>query len=236
MQQLKKLIPASIKRGLKRRFLREQPAYLPRPTAACSARFIGNDYGGAPVCVDRLREGSIVYSVGVGEDIVFDLQLIEQYGVEIFAFDPTPKSIHWVQQQDTPPQFHFYGYGLGAQDGDLTLYLPENPEHVSLSVVQKHDEAEAITLPMKRLQTIMAELGHTHIDLLKLDIEGAEYDVVDDIVRSDVPIAQLSIEFHHRFPGLDIRQTKEAVARLQAHGYAVAYAHEAPNTIVFMNA
>ena len=40
----------------------------------------------------------------------------------------------------------------------------------------------------------------SRIDILKMDIEGAEYDVIDDIINSPVPIAQVLIEFHHRFP------------------------------------
>jgi len=41
----------------------------------------------------RLRSAAtaVVYSLGIGEDISFDLALIEKYGARVHAFDPTPK-------------------------------------------------------------------------------------------------------------------------------------------------
>jgi hypothetical protein len=44
-----------------------------------------------------MSQESVVYSIGVGEDISFDLELIRRFGVQIHAFDPTPRSIRWLQ-------------------------------------------------------------------------------------------------------------------------------------------
>ena len=42
----------------------------------------------------------------------------------------------------------------------------------------------------------MKENGHSHLDLLKMDIEGAEFEVIDSIIEDQVPINILCIEFH----------------------------------------
>ncbi|HEX7718479.1 MAG TPA: hypothetical protein VF389_01635, partial [Woeseiaceae bacterium] len=39
---------------------------------------------------DTLHIDSIVYSFGIGEDVEFDLFLIERFGLVVHAFDPTP--------------------------------------------------------------------------------------------------------------------------------------------------
>lgn len=65
----------------------------------------------------------------------------------------------------------------------------------------------------------MRELGHTHIDIIKMDIEGAEYDVIKDIHNSDIRPKQILVEFHHRFPGVGIKKTKEAIDSLRSIGY-----------------
>lgn len=36
---------------------------------------------------------------------------------------------------------------------------------------------------LRTLPTVMLELGHNHIDLFKMDIEGAEYGVIENLAR-----------------------------------------------------
>ena len=40
-----------------------------------------------------------------------------------------------------------------------------------------------INVNVKKLRSIMNELGHTKIDLLKMNIEGSECDVIDDMLK-----------------------------------------------------
>ena len=49
----------------------------------------------------------------------------------------------------------------------------------------------------RRLMTIATMLGHTHINLLKMDIEGAEYTSSSDRLSSGLQIEQLLVEFHY---------------------------------------
>jgi hypothetical protein len=56
-----------------------------------------------------------------------------------------------------------------------------------------------------------------------MDVEGAEYDVVDDILASGAPVSQLLIEFHHRFAGVGIERTRNAVTALNAAGYRIFF-------------
>jgi FkbM family methyltransferase len=54
-------------------------------------------------------------------------------------------------------------------------------------------------LEVRRLQTIFQSLGHKHVDVLKMDIEGSEYEVIDDLCDLHLRIDQVLVEFHHRF-------------------------------------
>jgi hypothetical protein len=54
-----------------------------------------------------------------------------------------------------------------------------------------------------------------------MDIEGAEYEVIEDILSSHVPISQVLIEFHHRFSDIGIGKTRSAVSRLNEAGYRI---------------
>ena len=59
---------------------------------------------------------------------------------------------------------------------------------------------------MRRVATLMRDLGHERLDVLKMDIEGAEYEVVADVLASGIDIGQLLIEFHHRFSNVGIER------------------------------
>ena len=72
---------------------------------------------------------------------------------------------------------------------------------------------------MKNLQTIASELNHTVIDVLKMDIEGAEYEVIDSLLACDVSINQILIEFHHMYKTIPISKTIEAINKLEDMGF-----------------
>ncbi|MBN1680151.1 MAG: FkbM family methyltransferase [Anaerolineae bacterium] len=206
-----------------------------RVTAHYPVERHGSDYGGWTICPEGLSPQSIVYSFGVGEDISFDLSLIERYGVQVYAFDPTPRSIDWVNVQTLPPQFHFSPYGIADRNGTARFYPPENPAHVSHTVLFRDTTAEnVIDVPMKTLDTIAAELQHSHIDILKMDIEGAEYAVIPSIVNSRATINQILVEFHHRFDGITPRQTRNAVVMLRKNGYDLFHVSETEEEFAFI--
>jgi ribosomal protein S24E len=59
-----------------------------------------------------------------------------------------------------------------------------------------------------------------------MDIEGAEYEVLDDILNSGIEIKQLVVEFHHRFATIGEEKTKAAIEKLKAHNYKLFYVSE----------
>ena len=160
---------------------------------------LGTEYGGWNIQANALSPESIVYCAGVGEDISFDLAVLEKYGCDVHAFDPTPKSKAYVEKEAASiEKFRFHDIGLWEGDSQLTFFEPENPDHVSHSVhdLQKTSKA-GFKATVKRLKKIMSELGHEKIDLLKMDIEGAEYPVVKTILEDKLSISTLCIEYHN---------------------------------------
>lgn len=183
---------------------------------------LGSTYGGWHVVPEGITADSVVYSFGIGEDISFDTAFIAMYGTTIHAFDPTPKSLAWLRTQTLPPRLIVHDYGIAAFDGQIAFYPPENDAHVSHTVLNRPATKDrAIHVPVKRLCTIMSELGHTSLDVLKMDIEGAEYDVIDDMLSSGIRPRQVLIEFHHRFPNVGVAKTTRAIQKLREAGYGL---------------
>jgi len=197
-----------------------------KPQITCTTKWYGNWGAGFFVIPSELNKDSIVYSFGIGEDISFDKGIIKDFNCKVYGFDPTPKSIKFIEQQSPIENFNFYPYGISDQDGSMEFSLPDNPDHVSGRIIKQngHDRSGKATIrvPVKKFSTIVKELGHRKIDILKLDIEGSEYDVFDDRLNANVEINQLLIEFHHRFKSIGIDKTKKAISDLNKKGFRLA--------------
>jgi|SRR5579859_689170 len=196
----------------------------PRPQLTRNLQKFGSEYGGYFLDATVVDSASIVYSLGIGQDISFDLALIAHAGVHVFAFDPTPEVASWLRSQDVPPQFHFRAVGIAGHDGDETFYLPPRTDWISHSLVRADQySSQSAVLPVVRLSEAMRLQGHRRIDVLKMDIEGGEYTVIEEIVRGRIPVTQLLVEFHHRLSSIGTQRTREALALLESYGMKISY-------------
>ncbi len=148
---------------------------------------IGTTYGGWIVPTVLIGPAWRCYDGGVGEDVSFDLGVIERFGCDVFAFDPTPRAIAYAEPiASREAHFRFRPVGLWSSNTVMKFYRPRDPAHVSHSVVNLQHTSEWFEAAVVSIESIMAELGHTSIDLLKLDIEGAEHKVIAATLRAGI--------------------------------------------------
>ena len=223
-----------IQRRLRRGYYFWQGSFRPQvdQLLRSKAKMIGTTYGGWCVLPEMLNDQSLVYSVGLGKDITFDLGIIERFNATVFGFDPTAHSVKYIDSLTLPKNFHFCKYGLAATDGDLQLFAPTQG-NVSHTIVSTQEQQQQISIPVKRLGTIMSELGHSSLDVLKMDIEGCEYEVLDDLLASDIRPPQLLVEFHHKVLKMGLSQTKSYYDRLIDDGYRLFYLSDNGNEFCF---
>jgi FkbM family methyltransferase len=202
------------------RLVRELLGRSPRVRAQVTSNTVvcGSGAHAWVICPDRLTRGGITYSFGVGNDITLDLSLIDVFGVQVFAFDPTPSAVTWIKSKKLPREFHFIEYGLADFDGFAQF---ENFDGIQFTIRRVPTSPSVLKLPVRRLQSITKELGHNRIELLKMNIEGGEYSAIQDMVTSNIQIDQLLIQFHHFLSGFTPSQTRHAVAILNDHGYRI---------------
>ena len=178
---------------------------------------IGTAYGGWIVPTRLLGPTTRCYCGGVGEDVSFDLGLIERFGCEVFAFDPTPRAIAYAEPiAQREPRFRFMPVGLWSSDTVLKFYQPKDPTHVSHSVVNLQGTSDWFEASVRTIGSIMAELGHAPIDLLKLDIEGAEHAVLASILDAGILPTILCFEVDQPVGPIRLWST---IRRVLGHGY-----------------
>jgi len=188
---------------------------------------------------EGLNKDSIVYSLGVGDEINFDLSIIEKYGVNVFAFDPTPSSIDMLDSSKLPEQFHFHPWAVTANDGSLKFYPRLKKDGTKSDIMftmipEEETKDDVIEVPALSLSSIVANLGHDRIDMLKMDIEGAEYEVLEGLLESPVLPKQLLVEFHHRFVEDGLNRTYDIINRLREAGYKIFAISEIGREVSFL--
>ncbi|QDT67036.1 FkbM family methyltransferase [Calycomorphotria hydatis] len=191
-----------------------------KPLTNLPVKRFGDRTGVWTVFDPALGNDSVVYSFGVGNNIAWDLAMIEEYGLEIFAFDPTPRCVDWIAEQDLPPQFHFTPTGLADYDGELKFFIPRKPTAYNFSShAAEKTSGETVACPVERFLTIANRLGHSRVDVLKMDIEGAEQAALPDVLSSGIEIGQILIEFHYNYPTISFTDFLNSVELLRKHGF-----------------
>lgn len=212
----------SLARTVKRleRCLRGRDIWISRDLN-CPYRIVGSEYGGWGINLQCLKSTSIIYSAGIGTDTSFDQALIRSLGAKVFAFDPTEHSCRWLSKQSLSEKFYHSAVGLADFDGHAVFELPPSG-HVSFQYRSQSDTADGVKLPVKRLSTIMGELDHDYIDLLKMDVEGAEYGIIADMLASQLNVRQLLVEFHYEYGNKEeLTRLRNTLKELRDGGFRV---------------
>jgi hypothetical protein len=72
---------------------------------------------------------------------------------------------------------------------------------------------------MDTLENIMEYNNHTFVDILKMDIEGSEFDIIESLNYHKVSFGQILIEFHERFFDNGKERLQRAIDALRNNGY-----------------
>jgi FkbM family methyltransferase len=186
---------------------------------------IGSGYGGWRIPAGFLDKHSTCYCAGIGEDISFDLGVIKRYGCHVHGFDPTPRAKRFVERvAASNDRYHYHECGLWDSDEVLKFYAPSDSRFVSHSAVNLQKTTQYFQAPCKRISTFMRDLGHRRIDLLKIDIEGAEYRVLRSVVEERLDIGIICVEYDEIHNALDAGyrdRIRESVRSLVSGGYAM---------------
>ena len=135
----------------------------------------------------------LVYAFGGHAEFDWDIAMTQRTGCEHHIFDPTaPCHEPGKKDQSCKPWAELLGPKLIAEH-NVTSYQPYGISGHDGTLRWFQEKVKVL-----KLSSIMAKLGHTgrRIDVLKLDVEGSEFDIIPGLVNSGIEIGQLLIEVH----------------------------------------
>jgi FkbM family methyltransferase len=168
-----------------------------------------------------LSAESVVIDAGCSYEADFSVYLMRRHGVRAFGVDPTRKhaqALHTLEQQYAG-RFVHVPCAIAAADGVLTFHESRVNESGSLlddHVNVVHDDITSYDVDAVTLSTLLERLSLTTVDILKLDLEGAEYDLLERATSDRLrPFRQIFVEFHHhaisRYTERDTRRVVDLV-------------------------
>jgi FkbM family methyltransferase len=145
--------------------------------------------------------GSVCYCFGAGEDISFDVALARDRGYQVHTFDPTPRAIaHYRSLPDNErAAVTFHAFGIWTEDKVMQFFAPADVTHVSHSLVLPLSNQTGFSAECLSFRTILVRLGGAVPQLVKMDIEGAEMYVIENLLTVALPEVFL-VEFDELTP------------------------------------
>lgn len=210
-----KLHPQKIRSALRRRwFERAVPRVALAPARGLTD--VGSDYGGWTIPLDAVEADWTCYCVGIGGDITFDLALTAR-GATVRAIEPVAEYVaHAAELAAGEPRLTTHEVAVTTEDGPLRMQITHEPESRSVSSADLYDTQDYIEVPGRTLPSLMRELGDERIDLLKLDVEGAEYEIMPTLDLRALGVRVFSTQLHHTG---SVAQARALIAGLRRQGY-----------------
>ena len=175
-------------------------------------------------CIKPLLNPGSVF-VDVGANVGYFTLLASTLGARVVAYEPTPSVFARLKENVALNGFEdaqLVNAAVMDKPGTLSLHISgDDPEANSLFGDDAQDNTPCVRVPAITLDDDLAARGIQHVDLLKIDAEGAEPFVLDGATRllgsPNPPVIIVEVNaFTLKCAGL---QPSDILSRLESHGY-----------------
>jgi len=160
-----------------------------------------------------LSSGDIVIDAGAhrGE---FSEHIHRLANVTVYGFEANPELFSKLQSSQ---KIEYIDMAVASQIGEI---LFQKGEAEAGSIVFRKNSGDVVTVTSTTLDSFCQTRNIDTISLLKLDIEGAELEVLESISLDLISrIGQITVEFHDFVNPEDLPRIKSVVAHLQKSGF-----------------
>lgn len=169
---------------------------------------------------DALSENSVVVDLGASQG-AFSKQLKRKVNCFLHQIEANPELYNKLTILDKTIS---YNLAISNSNSEVTFYISDHPSSSSLRSDKKTNFSSKINIQCRSLKTFVEENKIQNIDLLKIDVEGAEIDILMSIDKMLMDkISQISVEFHEKqFDTIkEIPKINAVINQLKSYGMFV---------------
>lgn len=160
-----------------------------------------------------------VLDIGANNGL-FSKYLVEKGCESLYLFEPNKEATKNIRSIiGNHSKYEVIEKAVSANGGDLTFYVSHNNTTIgstSRDHVAKHANPIEIKVPSISLKTFIEERNLEKIDLIKMDIEGGEYVIIESLEEEIFNITEsFLIEFH----GNDGSNVDKMINRITSFGF-----------------
>jgi FkbM family methyltransferase len=141
--------------------------------------------------------------------------LSEESQLVVHSFEADPRLFARLPKL---PRVNFCEFAIAGESGTIELGLGD--EHCSSVVYRENAKQNTVTVPAISLDEYCEKHAISVIDIIKMDIEGAELDVLESISEKILQnTKQITVEFHDFLNAADLPRIEQIVARMKSAGF-----------------
>lgn len=144
---------------------------------------------------------------------------------KILAYEAEPETakilLRNVAENHLSPHVQAFSAAVGGKDGMAELYVTKRCSWFHSLYKPENHEGTAVTVPVISLATIFARNAVQTCDCLKLDCEGAEYDILYALSPEDLDKIRTIVMEYHDLPQGDRFTHGHLRAYLEERGFSV---------------
>lgn len=170
---------------------------------------------------DNLNENSLVIDLG-GYQGQWASDIYARYRCKVVVFEPYQKYAEEIEERFRKnPDVKVFALGLSDVNKDLKISIDEE----SSSTFKAQNATKTAEISLKQADTFLNQYDYTVVDLMKINIEGGEYDLLDHLIETGLikNIANLQIQFHDFVPNAEHRMSAIQKALSNTHELTYQY-------------
>lgn len=151
------------------------------------------------LAVDIMRKGRTMVDIGANFGLFSSQVCVNNRNAKVLAIEPNykiiPVLINNLRLNNIESQVHVVQAAVSGAEGLVALEQPSENNIGSTMVVNNNQSL--LSVPCITLENICSQFDVKEIDLVKIDIEGNEFDVFKEFNFQKIELRNIILEFNH---------------------------------------